>query len=200
MKSLSAAGLLILLTGCASVPVEHAADRVVLLPGPDGRLGKLAVTSSAGATVLDQAYGIAAVSTAGKVANSRGDEAVVRRDFATTLAALPPRPVSHTLYFEHDSDRLTPASEVAAQAILVEIAARPVADIIVIGHTDTVGELVYNDQLSLQRANAVRARLIQLGGAAGRISAAGRGERELAVETRDDMHEPRNRRAELNVR
>jgi outer membrane protein OmpA-like peptidoglycan-associated protein len=192
----SSATLLILLTGCASAPVE----RVVLLPGPDGKLGKLAVTSTAGATVLEQAYGTAAVSTAGKVANSPGDEAIIRRDFARALAALPPRPISHTLFFEHDSDQLIPASEVAAQAILVEVAARPVADIIVIGHTDTVGELGYNDQLSLQRAEAVRARLIQLGGAAERISVAGRGERELAVDTEDDRHEPKNRRAELIVR
>ncbi len=150
---LPVAALLILLTGCASAPVE----RVVLLPGPEGRLGKLAVTSTAGATVLEQAFGTAVVSTAGKVANSRGEEAAIRRDFASALAALPPRPVSHTLYFEHDSDQLVPESEVAAQAILVEIAARPVADIIVIGHTDNVGELGYNDQLSLQRAEAVRA-------------------------------------------
>ena len=69
-----------------------------------------------------------------------------------------------------------------------------------IGHTDTVGELVYNDHLSLQRADMVRARLIQLGGVATRISTAGRGERELAVETPAEIHEPRNRRAELNVR
>lgn len=188
--------LLALLAGCASAP----ADRVILLPGPDGKLGKLAVTSAAGATVLDRAYGTAAVSTAGKVASNRSDEAAIRREFGTALAALPPRPVSHTLYFEHDSDLLTQESEAAAQAILIEIAARPIADIIVIGHTDTVGELVYNDHLSLQRADMVRARLIQLGGVATRISTAGRGERELAVETPAEIHEPRNRRAELNVR
>lgn len=188
--------MLALLAGCANGPAE----RVILLPGPDGKLGELAITSAAGGTVLDRAYGTAAISTAGKLARANGDEAAIRREFGAALTALPPRPVSHTLYFEVDSDVLTPASEGAAQAILVEIVAHPVADIIVIGHTDSMGELSYNDSLSQQRAEAVRARLIQMGGVAERISVAGRGEREPAVATPDETPAPLNRRVELNVR
>jgi outer membrane protein OmpA-like peptidoglycan-associated protein len=184
------------LVGCAGAPVE----RVILLPGPDGRLGKLAVTSAAGATVLDSAYGTAEVMTSGKLASRAGDAATIRRDFGVALAALPPRPVSHTLYFLSDSDRMTVESEAAAQTILREIALRPIAEIVVIGHTDTAGDLTYNDGLSRQRAEAVRTRLIALGGAATRISAEGRGERELAIGTADETPEPRNRRVELIVR
>ncbi|MGD9603564.1 MAG: OmpA family protein, partial [Gammaproteobacteria bacterium] len=189
-----------LLAGCASTPPEVPRDRVVLLPGADGRTGRLAVTAGAGSTVLDQAYGTASVSSAGNVARGTGDAAAIRREFGTVLSALPPRPVAHTLYFESGTEQLAADSETTARAILLEIAGRPVADIVVIGHTDTAGESSFNDTLSVRRAESVRARLIELGGAAGRIKATGRGERELAVPTPDEVHEPRNRRVELIVR
>jgi len=192
--------LCVTLAGCASVPPEVPADRVVLLPGADGQVGKLTVTAGAGGIVLENPYGAAAVSSSGRIANAQTDAVTVQRDFGTTMAALPPRPASHTLYFLSESNQLTPESEAAARSTLMEIAARPVADILLIGHTDTAGELGFNDQLSIQRATVVRDRLVELGGAAARIKIAGRGERELAVETPDEVHEARNRRVELIVR
>ena len=95
---------------------------------------------------------------------------------------------------------LTADSAALARTVLAEIAARPVADVVVIGHTDRAGELDYNDRLSRQRAEALRARLVELGGDPARISVAGRGEREPLVPTGDGVAEPRNRRAELSVR
>ena len=185
-----------LLAGCAAVPQ----DRVVLLPGPDGSVGQIAVNPGAGETVLGAAYASASVDAKGKLAQAQSNAAAVAEDFAQVLGALPPRPKSYVLYFEHDSDRLTPDSTAQAAAVLADIAARPVADVIVIGHTDRVGELVYNDTLSLKRAEAVRALLIEKGGDGARITVAGRGEREPLVATDDEVPEPRNRRAELSVR
>lgn len=69
-----------------------------------------------------------------------------------------------------------------------------------IGHTDTVGDAAANDRLSLQRAQAIRERLLREGFDPERIVAIGRGEREPAVATGDEVNEPRNRRAELIVR
>ena len=70
----------------------------------------------------------------------------------------------------------------------------------VIGHTDTVGSLAYNDKLSLARAERLRDMLVELGIPAERIHVAGRGKRELLVPTEDNVSEPRNRRVEINVR
>jgi outer membrane protein OmpA-like peptidoglycan-associated protein len=187
--------LALLLAGCAT-----PSERMVLLPGPDGKVGKIAVTSSTGATVVNNAYAEAAVDTRGKITNRPVDAATVQHDFATTLSALPPRPISYTLYFQLDSAQLMPESQQQATSILAEIAARSVADIIVIGHTDTMGEISYNDELSLQRANALREALVEQGGDANRISVAGRGEREPLVPTPDETPEPKNRRAEISVR
>jgi outer membrane protein OmpA-like peptidoglycan-associated protein len=77
---------------------------------------------------------------------------------------------------------------------------RPVPDIVVTGHTDTVGTGEYNDKLSMQRAERVKAFLTGIGIPPDRIQTAGRGERELLVPTADNIDEPRNRRVEINVR
>jgi len=71
---------------------------------------------------------------------------------------------------------------------------------VVIGHTDTVGSLDYNDRLSHARAERLREMLVGLGIPAGRIQAAGRGKRELLVPTEDNFSEARNRRVEISVR
>jgi len=72
--------------------------------------------------------------------------------------------------------------------------------VVVIGHTDRVGNDQFNDKLSLQRAERVRGELVKLGISGSRIQVAGRGERELLVLTPDDVAEARNRRVEINVR
>ena len=84
--------------------------------------------------------------------------------------------------------------------MLDELRRRPSPDILVIGHTDRVGNDAENDQLSLQRAERVRESFVAQGIAAERIRAAGRGEREPIVPTADGVDEPRNRRVEINVR
>lgn len=73
------------------------------------------------------------------------------------------------------------------------------ASIIVVGHTDTVGSAEYNQKLSERRAEAVRAALVALGVADGSISASGRGKTELLVQTGDNVKEPQNRRATINL-
>ena len=83
---------------------------------------------------------------------------------------------------------------------MAELKRRAVPDIVVIGHTDTIGALEWNDKLSLARAERVREALIAQGLPATRITAAGRGEREPLVTTADNVAEPRNRRVEVNVR
>ena len=73
-------------------------------------------------------------------------------------------------------------------------------DVIVIGHTDTVGNDAANDVLSRQRAEVVRNAFVARGLAADKLVTVGRGKRELAVPTADGVSEPRNRRIEILVR
>lgn len=187
--------LALLLTACAAAP-----DRVVLLPDDQGKVGKLNVANAGGETLLDSAYATASASGSNKAEAGRTDAEHVTQEFGTVLAALPPAPVSYTLYFVRDTDELTPDSRALAPSILNQIARFPAAEVVVIGHTDTQGSDEYNDKLSLDRARAVRQQLVVLGFDGTHISVAGRGKRELAVPTVDGVAEPRNRRAEILVR
>ena len=189
----AAAGLL--LSGCASVNTF-----VVLLPEEGGAPSAVTVGAGAGKTVLDKPYSAAAVDTQGKVETKTITAEEAKRTFADALAAQPPQAVSFTLYFETNSTEVTPASRAALDALFAEVAKRQAVEVQVTGHTDRVGSDADNDRLSLQRAEAVRAMLVQRGIKANFIRAVGRGERETLIPTPDEQAEPRNRRVEVIVR
>jgi outer membrane protein OmpA-like peptidoglycan-associated protein len=136
----------------------------------------------------------------GRASDAKLSAEEVRRDFGGTIDALPGRPASFMLYFLEGRDELTPASRLEMEKVFAELKRRPAPDIVVIGHTDTVGNLGYNDKLSLARAERMRDLMIGLGIPGERIQAAGRGKRELLVPTEDNTSEPRNRRVEISVR
>ena len=122
------------------------------------------------------------------------------RRLAAALAAQPPAPVRFTLYFVENKDEFTEESKKIVDSVFAEIARRPVPDVIVIGHTDTVGNDAANDALSRQRAEVVRNAFVARGLPADKVVVTGRGRRELAVPTGDGVSEPRNRRVEILVR
>lgn len=193
-RSLLAAAVCCAVAGCTTP------SRVVLLPDEDGHVGKLVVRAGQEETTLDKAYASASVGRAGGLSAAAADAPAVRTQFAAALGALPPRPESHRVFFELDSDTMTAESRAEARAIWAQIVARAGAEVLVVGHTDTKGSREHNDRLSLARAQAVRAQLLELGFDPARVKLAGRGERELLIATPDETPEPRNRRAEIIVR
>ncbi|HSE04481.1 MAG TPA: OmpA family protein [Methylomirabilota bacterium] len=188
---------LLLLVGCAK-PMRD--DLYVLLPDQEGKTGALAVESGSQQAVLDHPYATARVTKPGRVQPGTISEQEARQAFGAALGAQPARPASFILYFLEGRDELTPDSRALLARILDEIARRPAPEIVVIGHTDRVGAVPFNDALSLRRAERVRDELVKVGIAADRILVAGRGEREPLVPTADEVAEARNRRVEINVR
>jgi outer membrane protein OmpA-like peptidoglycan-associated protein len=177
-------------------------SKVVLLPGADGKVGALVVkTANKQEVVLDTAYAGATVDAKGAATAQQEKAEDTRARYQSALAAMPPKPRSFVIYFEYG-----PKVEFVAAAgpVLNElrdyVASLPAPEITVIGHTDTVGTMEANDELSIKRAYAVRDFLIDEGIKAARIDISGRGERELAVPTADEVPEPRNRRVEISVR
>jgi outer membrane protein OmpA-like peptidoglycan-associated protein len=184
-------------------PVEKKITRheeIILLPKADGSVGAVVVRQDGVEIVLDKAYAAAVIEGPGQVRQLIQDPRVAKETFAATLAALPPKPASFLLYCLKGKDELTAASKKEVEKLLAELAGRPAAEISVIGHTDTVGSTRFNDKLSLQRAKRVRQLFMARGIPPDSISIAGRGDRELLIPTRDKVHEPRNRRVEINVR
>jgi outer membrane protein OmpA-like peptidoglycan-associated protein len=170
-------------------------ETVVVLPSADGHVGTVVVQRGDNQQVLHGAY---AASKAGQM--TRLSAAEVRLTYGNALQALPARPASFLLYFVTGTDELTDDSRRALDKVLAALRERPLPDVLVIGHTDTVGDTDANDRLSAQRAERVKGYLVGIGIPAERIRTAGRGERELLVPTADNVEEPRNRRVEINVR
>ena len=175
-------------------------EMVVVLPGPNGKAGTVVVERSGERVVLDQPYAASRIVSGSAPQPQRLSDSQIRQEFGSLLAALPGRPKSFLLYFLEGSDEFTPESLLELEKMLAELRQRGAPDVVVIGHTDRVGTLQFNDRLSLQRAERVRAELVKLGIDQARIQIAGRGERELLVPTADEVAEPRNRRVEISVR
>jgi len=182
-----------LLGECAS------SGTVVLLPEKDGHPAAVAVKQGDKEVILSEPYSAANATALGpRVYRSSSQEVEAR--FGSALAAQPSRAANFTLYFVEGKDEFTEDSKRVVDRLLSEIARRPVPDVLVVGHTDAVGNDAFNDVLALQRAETVRAALIRLGIPAGDVRAISRGKREPAVPTPDGVAEPRNRRVEIVVR
>jgi outer membrane protein OmpA-like peptidoglycan-associated protein len=199
---LAATVLFLAVAGCAGpgARVPAGPELFVVVPGPTGSVGSIVVASGGTERVLDRAYAAQRIAADGSAAPETLSAEQVGRQFGDALEALPGRPATFTLYFLEGRDELTPASRVEMEKVFAELRRRPAPDIVVIGHTDTVGNLAYNDKLSLARAERMRELMIGMGIAPKRIQAAGRGKRELLVPTDDNTPEGRNRRVEISVR
>ncbi|HKQ24422.1 MAG TPA: OmpA family protein [Burkholderiales bacterium] len=175
-------------------------DEITLLPDADGSVGSLVVRQDGVEIVLDKPYASVIIEGPGQVRQLSRDPELTKAKFSATLAALPPKPASFLLYFLPGKDEFTAESKKEIKNMLAELAKRQAAEISVIGHTDTVGSVQFNDKLSLRRASRARQLLVDRGIPRDSISIAGRGERELLFATKDDVDEPRNRRVEVNIK
>ncbi len=181
-------------------PKKTAHDQVTILPKTDGSIGGVVVRTEGVVVLLDKAYATALIEGPGMLTESAYDPELAMQDFANVLAALPDEPTKFLLYFLEGKDELTPESDEEVEKIFVYLATRAAPEILVIGHTDAVGAGQYNDKLSLQRAERVRAELIRRGIPEDNISVEGRGKREPLVSTAHGIAEPKNRRVEINIR
>ena len=186
----------------APAPPETARTLVVLLPDSDtGVTGRAFVTNKVGTTDLDatRESSTASPSTAPTAVTTMSEEEV-QRVFGETLSALPPAPIHFTLYFKFESDELTDESRALLPEILKTVKERSIPEVLVVGHTDTMGTPRANIDLGLTRATTVRNLLIQVGLDATLIEVRSHGESDLLVKTSDETAEPRNRRVEISVR
>ena len=188
------------LTACASKPVAPPSERIILLPGADGKVGELVVTATKGNEVrLNQAYGSALVD-ASSVQFQQASSAEVNERYSAALAAVPIGARSYFLHFVFEKATLLPSAQETVNALLDDYNKRPAAEVIIIGHTDKAGDAKYNEDLSQRRASAVRTLLLNKGVAAAVIDMAWRGDREPLPETAGKISDPRNRRVEVKIR
>lgn len=188
MRRLAILALCATLGGCAS-------SGVALLDGEAG--------APAGAVaVLDPASGaergaLTEANTEARLGGGPVRPKPLTANYDALLSAMPPPPQVFTLYFA-EGTKLAPESIPTLDQLRRIVT--PASDVQITGHTDTMDSAASNDALSLARATEVRAALVQEGLPVANARVTGRGERELRVQTGDDVSEPLNRRVEVIVR
>ena len=178
--------------------------QVVLLPNPDGKVGSLEVASVKGTDpqTLDKPLQATETSTLTGAPGTPKvmDEKEVREIFGKALEARPLPPVSYIMYFSKGSAELTVDSKNLLLAALEAIALRSSTHVTVIGHSDSVGSVQYNNKLSGKRAQAVVAAMVARGVDNKIIEVTNHGKANPLIPTPDGVSEPRNRRVEINIR
>jgi len=126
-----------------------------------------------------------------------------RSEFDARLVALEdtilPDPASFTAYFGFDEWFLrADALDVISTAMeTARIGGH--SEIVLGGHTDTAGSAAYNQKLSVRRAEAVKATMVELGALAEAIVVVGYGQTQLAIATGDGVAEALNRRVVIDL-
>jgi outer membrane protein OmpA-like peptidoglycan-associated protein len=201
---------LLITAGCGSKRVAPAGPAVpapdpaliALLPDPETKVtGRIRVSNEFGG--VDLTAPRTSVRTAAGAAPAQAgtlSEDDVTRIFGAALSALPPSPKHFTLQFKFESDTLTDASAALVPQILAAVKTLAVPEVMIVGHTDTMGDRKSNVALGLKRAVAVRNILVAAGLSASLVDVTSHGEGDLLVKTRDNTSEPRNRRVEITVR
>lgn len=188
---------LLLLAGCEAFPDSA----VVLLANADGSVGQVEVANAGKTQVLskvNEGSELKAKQPPGEVFVAKQED--VDKVFGKAIAASPEPPVRFLIYFETGGSVLTPESEQQLPKILEAIGARPAPEVDISGHADRTGSTELNNKLALERAQAVRERIVAIGVDPARISVSSHGENNPLIPTEDDVAEPRNRRVEVVVK
>jgi outer membrane protein OmpA-like peptidoglycan-associated protein len=103
------------------------------------------------------------------------------------------------LLFDFDSDRIRPDAAANLNNLASSLNKFGESKIMIVGHTDNVGDDAYNMGLSNRRANSASAYLQSRGVPAARITTTGRGEAEPVASNDTEAGRQQNRRVEIAI-
>ena len=103
------------------------------------------------------------------------------------------------LLFDFDSDRIRSDAAHNLRNFAASLKNYPSTNILIVGHTDSVGTQAYNQNLSERRSASARNFLIAERVAANRLQIAGRGELEPVAANATEAGRQQNRRVEVAI-
>ncbi len=122
------------------------------------------------------------------------------RTWTEEFIPTPEKPIIlHNVKFEFDKSRLTVKADSLLDLVAVSMERRPDVKVEVSGHCDWVGSDDYNQNLSIQRAEAVRDYLISKGVKAENLTFRGLGETKPMADNNTAKGRALNRRVELRI-
>jgi len=112
---------------------------------------------------------------------------------------LPPEDRKFIVFFKHNSNQLPRETLDSLHRIIDLVASQPIATITVTGYTDSHGDKLYNVMLSAERANRVKAYLVEKGVPDSKIKVHGMGP-ENPIESNATLEgRKKNRRVEIEL-
>lgn len=176
---------------------------VTLFDNETASVGSVAVLdpkSGRDIAVLDKANVQAGLNQGRPVSTKIMSKDALEQRYGALLAGLPEQPRLFVLYFREGSTGLVDQSSALVPEVFAEVQRRPGADVQIVGHTDTVGDGIANDDLSKQRAAIVQTLLVSMGLEPSIVRATGKGEREPLEPTGNDVASVFNRRVEVFIK
>ncbi len=102
-------------------------------------------------------------------------------------------------FFDFDKAVLKPEGKAKLDDLVGKVKGINLEVIIAVGHTDAVGADGYNQKLSVQRSEAVKAYLVSKGIEKNRVYTEGKGEKQPVADNKTKDGRAKNRRVEIEV-
>jgi OOP family OmpA-OmpF porin len=102
-------------------------------------------------------------------------------------------------FFDFDKAVLKPEAKAKLDDLVSKTSGMNLEVIIAVGHTDSVGSDVYNQKLSVKRADAVKEYLVSKGVEKNRVYTEGKGEKQPVADNKTAEGRTKNRRVEIEV-
>jgi outer membrane protein OmpA-like peptidoglycan-associated protein len=206
LQALALAGLVVMV-GCQSntgTVLDKKATKGAILGTLAGAAAGAAIGGHdhrAGGAIIGAATGAVAGGLVGAYLDKQAQELdaipgaeVQRRDDSLLVN------FQSTLLFDTGSSTLNPGAYDRMRSFARTLNNYPKSDVIVKGHTDSVGAETYNQTLSEQRADRVRNFLVAEGVASPRVTAIGFGESLPVATNASPEGRQQNRRVEIEIR
>jgi len=187
---------------CASLSKK---EKGAIIGAGTGAAVGAAVGSATGSTARGAIIGAAVGGTAGAIIGHQMDQQAkeIQQNIPGAVVERVGEGLQVTfesgLLFGFDSDVLRAGARENLATFASSLDKYPGTDVLIVGHTDSVGTDAYNSSLSGRRAASAAAYLVSRGVAVTRLRSTGRGETEPIASNDSEVGRQKNRRVEVAI-